>query len=423
MSDLPAAGGRQEPQGNEEFMLEPVPRGARRSWWAMFAIWVGFGYVPTGLIVGGQLAGQASQPGMPFGQALLAIATVEGLLLALTFLLGYAAMRTGLNLSLISRISYGRKGMVLPMLIMACLTLGWFASITGMVGDIFKAALGDVTGVTVVNGLSLEYVLLCLLWGAVFTYSAWRGIAAIEKISSAATPFVLVVAVVVAVMMVGEAGGMGAVLRQAATRSGMTPGTAVTVLIGAWIAGVIMGVDIFRYAKNAAHVLVGAAACFVLTNPLLNVVGYLGAVATGNSDFIAWMVQKGVILTVLGVALWVLALWTTNMSELYCNALYVGPSAESLGARAHCHHRGRSWLRAGGAGLLQPSFRALHHHFGRGLRAAGRPHPGGLLLRAPRRIRHGQPQRHAARALARHPLIQRRSRGGRGVPVQAAAAV
>ena len=170
MSDLPAAGGRQEPQGNEEFMLEPVPRGARRSWWAMFAIWVGFGYVPTGLIVGGQLAGQGGQPGMPFGQALLAIATGEGLLLALTFLLGYAAMRTGLNLSLISRISYGRKGMVLPMLIMACLTLGWFASITGMVGDIFKAALGDVTGVTVVNGLSLEYVLLCLLWGAVFTY-------------------------------------------------------------------------------------------------------------------------------------------------------------------------------------------------------------------------------------------------------------
>ena len=115
--------------------------------------------------------------------------------------------------------------------------------------------------------------------------------------------------------------------------SGMTPNTAVTVLIGTWIAGVIMGVDIFRYAKNAAHVLVGAAVCFVLTNPLLNVVGYLGAVATGNSDFIAWMVQKGVILTVLGVALWVLALWTTNMSELYCNALYVGPSAESLSAR------------------------------------------------------------------------------------------
>ena len=136
MSDLPAAGGRQEPQGNEEFMLEPVPRGACRSWWAMFAIWVGFGYVPTGLIVGGQLAGQGGQPGMPFGQALLAIATGEGLLLALTFLLGYAAMRTGLNLSLISRISYGRKGMVLPMLIMACLTLGWFASITGMVGEL-----------------------------------------------------------------------------------------------------------------------------------------------------------------------------------------------------------------------------------------------------------------------------------------------
>ena len=44
---------------NEEFMLEPVPRAARRPWWSMFFIWVGFGYVPTGLIVGGQLAGEA----------------------------------------------------------------------------------------------------------------------------------------------------------------------------------------------------------------------------------------------------------------------------------------------------------------------------------------------------------------------------
>ena len=322
-----------EQNSHEEHMLTPVPTSQRRSWWAMFAIWVGFGYVPTGLIIGGLLAGQDGNPGMSFTDALIAISVGEGVLLVLTFLLGFAAMKTGLNLSLISRISYGKKGMILPMLIMACLTLGWFASIVGMVGDIFNVALGDVTGITVINGLSLEYILICLIWGAVFTYSAWKGIAAIEKISSFAAPFVLVIAIVASYIMVKQFGGFDKVMVEASTREGLSRGTAVTVMIGAWIAGVIMGVDIFRYAKRTSHVFIGAMACFVLTNPLLNVVGYLGAITTGDANFITWMVQNGLVLTVMGVTLWVVALWTTNMSELYCNALYIGPSAESMGIK------------------------------------------------------------------------------------------
>ncbi|GAA1471714.1 cytosine permease [Corynebacterium felinum] len=349
-----------EHTSTEEYMLEPVPVHARRQRWSMFVIWVGFGYVPTGLIVGGQLAGQGDKPGMNFPSALFSIAVGEGLLLLLTVLLGVAAMRTGLNLSLISRISYGKKGMILPMLIMAMLTLGWFASIVGMVGSIFDVAVGDLTGITVFRGLSLEYVLLCLFWGAVFTWSAWRGIEIIERISGWAAPFVLVVAVVAAILMVSEYGGIGAVLAEASTRSGMSQGTGVTIMLGAWIAGVIMGVDIFRYAGNNKHVWVGAAACFVLTNPLLNIVGYLGAIATGDSNFITWMAVKGALLTVTGVILWVLALWTTNMSELYCNALYVGPAAESMGWRVR---RGKIVIVVGTIGTIAGSLGFYSYFF------------------------------------------------------------
>ncbi len=320
-------------QQHEEFMLEPVPWKFRRSGLAMFVIWVGFGYVPTGLIVGGQLAGQNEKPGMTFFEALVSITIGEGLLLALTFLLGIAAMRTGLNLSLISRISYGKKGMILPMTIMALLTLGWFASIVGMVGSIFDAAIGSSTGIIIINGLSLEYIILCLFWGGVFTYSAWKGITAIERISGWAAPFVLIIAVVASFLMINDFGGFSNVMSEADMRKGMSYGTGITIMLGAWIAGVIMGVDIFRYAKNSWHVFIGAAACFILTNPLLNIVGYIGAISTGDSNFISWMTTKGLVLTSLGVILWVLALWTTNMSELYCNALYIGPAAESTGVR------------------------------------------------------------------------------------------
>lgn len=343
---------------NEEFMLEPVPRAARRSWWSMFVIWVGFGYVPTGLIVGGQLAGE-SGGGMPFGAAIGTIIIGQGFLVLLTFALGLPAMRHGLNLSLISRYSYGNKGIVLPMVIMAFLTLGWFASIVGMVGDIFDVAVGDLTGISF-NGLTLEYILISAFWGAVFTYSAWKGIVAIERISGAAAPFVLVVAIIAAVMMVSEAGGMTPVLAEAATKGGMSLGTGVTLIVGAWIAGVIMGVDIFRYARTASHVFIGAGACFILTNPLLNIIGYTGSIATGSSNFIVWMTTKGVVLTIIGVILWVLALWTTNMSELYCNALYLGPAANAMGVH---WPRGKIVIIVGIIGTLLGAFGFYSYFF------------------------------------------------------------
>lgn len=349
-----------DPKDHEEYMLEAVPASARRSWWSMFVIWVGFGYVPTGLIVGGQLAGQNGS-GMPFGDALFVVALGQGILFALTYALGFAAMKTGLNLSMISRFSYGKKGMILPMLIMAMLTLGWFASIVGMVGEIFDVAVGNITGVKLFGGLTLEYVLFCLFWGGVFTWSAWRGITAIEKISAVAAPFVLLVAVIVAMMMINEFGGFDRILETAGERYGKSLGSAVTLIIGAWIAGVIMGVDIFRYARRSTHVLIGAGACFILTNPLLNIVGYTGAIATGDANFIAWMVNNGVLLTVLGVVLWVVALWTTNMSELYCNALYLGPAAESAGMRLQ---RGHIVIVVGVLGSIMGALGFYSHFFG-----------------------------------------------------------
>ena len=45
-----------------DFMLSPVPMSARRPTWKQVSVWVGFGYVVTGLFVGGVLAGLAVSP-------------------------------------------------------------------------------------------------------------------------------------------------------------------------------------------------------------------------------------------------------------------------------------------------------------------------------------------------------------------------
>lgn len=328
---------------HEEYMLQPVPWAARRKTLGIAAIWVGFGFVVTGLIVGGSLAGQGDQPGMPLGTAVATITIGELVLFALTILLGIPAMRTGFNLALLSKVSYGGRGFILPMAFMALLTLGWFASILGMIGEIWGVLLGNPTGVTVMDPasfgradvapVSLEVLLSCLAFGALFTWTAYRGISAIEKVAIPIAPLLLVVAVYAGIGMLNDNGGWGAMVDEASTRTGLPVGTGITVVVGAWIAGAVMGADIMRFAKNSRAVVVGAAAAFILTNPLLNVIGYIGAIATGDSNFVNWMYTQGLVLTIIGVVVWTTSLWTTENSELYSNSLYTGPVLHGFGVK------------------------------------------------------------------------------------------
>ncbi|XBH22616.1 cytosine permease [Jonesiaceae bacterium BS-20] len=325
---------------NEEHMLTPVPLTDKRSTWGLAAIWVGFGFVVTGLIVGGQLAGQGGTPGMSFAPAMLTITIGELILFGLTILIGIPAMKSGYNLALLAKASYGTKGFILPMVVMALLTLGWFASILGMIGDIWGALFGNPSGITVIPAgafgtdgtaaMTLEIVLSCLVFGALFTYTAYRGISAIEKVATPIAPFVLVVALGVGIAMVVQNGGWNAMLETASTVDGMSMGTGLTIVVGAWIAGAIMGADIMRFAKNTKAVVICAAACFILTNPLLNVVGYVGSITTGDSNFVNWMYIQGIFLAIIGVVVWTTSLWTTNNSELYSNSLYAGPSLNAM---------------------------------------------------------------------------------------------
>lgn len=271
---------------------------------------------------------------MAFGPAMLTITIGELVLFALTILIGIPAMRTGYNLALLAKCSYGTMGFILPMAVMALLTLGWFASILGMIGDIWGALFGNPTGVVLIDPaalgkvgvapVTLEVALTCLVFGAVFTWTAYRGISAIEKVATPVAPFVLVVALGVGIAMLAEFGGVGPMVEEASTRSGMSIGTGLTIVIGAWIAGAIMGADIMRFTRSVKAVVICAAACFILTNPLLNVVGYVGSITTGDSNFDNWMYDKGLLLAIVGVLVWTTSLWTTNNSELYSNSLTPG---------------------------------------------------------------------------------------------------
>lgn len=326
---------------DSERMLSPVPTSERRPTFNQVMVWVGFGYVVTGLFVGGVLAGFGGKPGVSPSTAILAIVLGMGSLSILTALLGIMAQKTGMSLALISRYSYGLKGANLPMIVMALLTLGWFASITGMVGQIWGSFIGNPSNIIVFNPanlgysniapITLEVFLFCAIFGIVFTITAYFGIKAIEAIAIPVSPIILIIAIVVGVGMLSEGGGVSAFLEKSNKISGLGLGNAITVVVGSWIAGAVMGVDLFRFNKNIKAVIYGVAACFIFTNPLLNAVGYIGAVQVGQFNYVEWMMAKSVIFAIIGVIAWTASLWTTNNAELYCNSLYSGPVLSSYG--------------------------------------------------------------------------------------------
>ena len=331
------------PAVDADYMFAPVPPDARRPTWKQVMVWVGFGYVATGLFIGGTLAGPAGGAGVSFPMALLAIAIGMGILFVLTGLLGIIAQRTGLSLALLCRYAYGARGMNLPMLAMGLLTLGWFSAITGMVGDIWGAFIGNPSGITVLDParlgfdiapITLEVFLACVTCGLLFTATSMSGMKGLERLAVPVAPVIMLIAVLVGIGMVDEGGGLGSFIAASSQKDGLPLSWAVTMLVGSWIAGAIMGVDLFRFNRNARAVWLGSAACFRLTNPLLNIVGYIGTVTVGEYNYVSWMLEKSFLLALVGALTWTLSLWTTNDAELYCNALYTGPVLHSCGIRA-----------------------------------------------------------------------------------------
>ncbi|ULX53965.1 cytosine permease [Cupriavidus taiwanensis] len=328
------------PAVDADYMFAPVPSDARRPTWKQVMVWVGFGYVATGLFIGGTLAGPAGGAGVSFPMAMLAIAIGMGILFVLTSLLGVIAQRTGLSLALLCRYAYGAKGMNLPMLAMGLLTLGWFSAITGMVGDIWGAFIGNPSGIVVfdpgrmgyqIAPITLEVFAACLLCGLLFTATSMSGMKGLERLAVPVAPVIMLIAVLVGIGMLDEGGGLGSFVAASSQKRGLPLSSAVTMLVGSWIAGAIMGVDLFRFSRNARAVWLGSAACFLLTNPLLNIVGYIGTVTVGEYNYVSWMLEKSFLLALAGALTWTLSLWTTNDAELYCNALYTGPVLQSCG--------------------------------------------------------------------------------------------
>ena len=185
--------------GNEvgDAARSKVPLSHRLGFWNnCFVLW-GWVLVLSSFLVGGMVGTEfplkMAMPIIVFGT--LCNAIIGGLI-------GSAAARTGYSSALLFRYTFGRKGVILPNVLMGLTNMGWFALILNITRDGLVAHFGADTG-------GALWLWSTVVIGALFIIPAAIRIRWIAYVDWFAVPGFLGIFVLVLATTLSEAGGFG----------------------------------------------------------------------------------------------------------------------------------------------------------------------------------------------------------------------
>ena len=285
-----------------DYSLEAVPASARKGFWNMFFVMLGFTFFSASMSVGAKLGNGLDLSG--FAWACL----IGGVILsAYCGVLAFIGSRTGLNMDLLCRRTFGAKGSYLSSAILGFTQIGWF----GVGVAMFSIPAAELMGVN-------EWV-LTILAGLLMTATAATGMKALEIVSYISVPLIVVLGVYSMVTATHDGGGLAAIFAQSA--GGISLVTGIGYVIGSFISGGTATPNFIRFAKNSRIAVWTTVIAFFLGNTLMFCFGAVGGAFTGKDDIFYVMIAQGLAipaLIVLGANI-----WTTNNNALYTGGLAI----------------------------------------------------------------------------------------------------
>lgn len=293
----------------EDYSLKPVPLDKRRSWWTIFALWLGYactiGGMYTGLVLGSNL---------PFWDALRALCWSNVMLLIVMSSTAYVGAKTGLSSTLLFRRVLGKWGTILFSLILALVGLIWFGVQVSASAQTWQAVLPHVNVVllAVVSGL-----IMCIT-GTI----GFKAMAVLSKIVIVPLLFLIVWGFIVSVSQTG----LSVITTYVPLHKALpTVGAAISLVYGSWALGAAIMSDIGRYAQvDLWKITTVMAAGLGLGNFILPVFGlyfglYLGTWDTGIFSASLGSLTFGSVF--IAALIIFLAQWSTNDNNLYSASL------------------------------------------------------------------------------------------------------
>lgn len=283
-----------------DYSHEPVPSHARRGFWPMFFIMLGFTFFSASMSVGAKLGNGLDLTGFIWS------VLIGGAILGLyTGILAYIGSDTGLSLDLLAKRSFGKYGSYLPSALIGFTQLGWF----GVGVAMFAIPASELLGI--------NPVVLVVIAGACMTASAYFGIKGLEIISYIAVPLIAILGTYSMVTATIDGGGLEAVFARSA--GSISVFTGVGMVVGSFVSGGTATPNFSRFARSNKSSVITTVIAFFLGNTLMFAFGAVGGAFTGKEDIFYVLIAQGLAipaLIVLGANI-----WTTNDNALYTSGL------------------------------------------------------------------------------------------------------
>ncbi|RJE89194.1 cytosine permease [Paracoccus onubensis] len=292
-------------QKSQDYPLSEVPQAARKSFGSLAVVLLGFTFFTATMFAGGQIG-----TAFPLWPDLVAIIVTGNLLLgAYVAVLGMIGARTGLNTALLSRFSFGRIGAKLPDLLLGFTQIGWYGWGTATMAVVLLRLIG----IDAETHSVLAYALM-ILFGFAFCWTAYIGYRGLELLSIVSVPLmVLLLAVSLWIAVQDGAGGEGLMAIQPGHALGI--GTAITMVFGTFVSGGTQATNWTRFAASPRQAVWASLVAFFIGNGLMITTGAIGALVYQQPDIVDVLVIQG--LTVLGILMLFLNLWTTQDNTIY----------------------------------------------------------------------------------------------------------
>lgn len=285
---------------DDDYALEAVPATARKGFWSMFVVMMGFTFFSASMSVGAKLGNGLDLAGFIWS------VVIGGIILgAYTGGLAYIGCDTGLTLDLLAQRSFGTAGSKLASVLIAFTQIGWF----GVGVAMFAIPAAELLGISP--------VILVIIAGACMTASAYFGIKALTIVSAISVPLIAVLGIYSMVLSGIEGGGLVAIFSKSAGSLSILGG--VGLVIGSFVSGGTATPNFVRFAKNNTVAVTTTVIAFFLGNSLMFAFGAVGGAFTGKDDIFYVMIAQGLAipaLIVLGANI-----WTTNNNALYTGGL------------------------------------------------------------------------------------------------------
>ncbi len=283
----------------------PLSPAQRQATGPLLALAFGWGFLITGLFIGGLLgAGQAFWPDLALSSLL-----GNGVNFVVGALVGYMGYRSGMNSGLLFRIVYGNVGAAVPVLFLTVLLVFW-QGIT--VGAFSFAWVQDFE--------SPWFYAVAVLAGLLYTATTYYGVKGLERVALPAVLVLVAVLIYAGWYNLGRAGGWDGFLalsRETAAKAPLTTVQAMNIVIGSWIVGAVVMAEYTRFARQAWVSIAIPFIVLIVAQWVLQFVGAMGGVVSGNFDFTVYMRSVGPLVALFGLIAMSFALWTTGDANLY----------------------------------------------------------------------------------------------------------